>query len=51
MSVRGVSRPLKHVNLQFFNHILYFLEVWQEQGHAGKFHHCEKFFLIAGTIL
>jgi hypothetical protein len=29
MSIRGVSRPLKHVYLWFFNHVLHFLEVWQ----------------------
>lgn len=28
-----------------------FVQYGKEQGHAGKFHHFGKFFLIAGTVL
>jgi len=31
--------------------VFIFLKYGREQGHAGKFHHFEKFFSIAGTIL
>jgi hypothetical protein len=43
-----------HLNMLIYSSLItffIFLKYGREQGHAGTFHHFEKFFSIAGTIL